>query len=124
MNVALSRVTHIKNLHLIEAYNCNVFQVNSNVMSEYNRFQDSSYFIPCSTLNVNSSCLAVSLLNKRSLRRHLKDIVKDKNLMENDPLSATEIQVGHVKQQLDTYEVYLNVKAISIKILYFVFQGA
>ena len=53
--------------------------------------------------------MTVSLLNTRSLRRHLQDILKDKNLMENDLLCLTEIQVCHendlsdIKQQLDTY---------------------
>ena len=37
MHVALSRVADIKNLHLIGTYDRNVFQVNSNVTSEYNR---------------------------------------------------------------------------------------
>ena len=93
MYVTLSRVTDIKNLHLIETYSRNAFQVNSNVTSEYNRLRDSSYSIPCSALNVNSSSLTVSLLNTASLRRHLQDILKDKNLMENDLLCLTEIQV-------------------------------
>ena len=58
--------------------------------------------------------MTVSLLNTRSLRRHLQDIVKDKNLMENDLLYLIEIQVcnendvSDIKQQLDTYEVHLN----------------
>ena len=44
--VALSRVTDIKNLHLIATCNRNAFQVNSNVTSECNRLRDRSYFIP------------------------------------------------------------------------------
>ena len=78
MYVALSHVSDIKNLHLIGTYNQNAFPVNSYVTSEYDRLQESSYFIPCSTLNMNSSSLTVSLLNTRSLRGHLQDIVKDK----------------------------------------------
>ena len=116
MYVALSRVTDIKNLHLSGTYNRNAFQVNSNVTSEYNRLRESICFIPCSTLNVNSNCLTVSLLNISSLRRHLQDIVKDKNLMENDLSCLAKIQVcrendvSDIKQQLDTYEVHLNVE--------------
>ena len=47
---------------------------------------------------------------------HLQDTLKDKNLMENDILCLTEIQVCHendvsdIKQQLNTYEVHLNVE--------------
>ena len=44
--VALSRVTDIKNLHLIGTCNRNAFQVNSNGTSECNRLRGSSYFIP------------------------------------------------------------------------------
>ena len=80
--VASSCVLDVKNLHLMETYNRNAFQVNSNVTSEYKRLRDSSYFIPCSALNVNSSSLTVSLLRTRSLSRHNQDILKDKNLME------------------------------------------
>ena len=117
MYVALCRVTDIKNLHLIGTYNRHAFQVNSNVTSVYNRLCDSSYFIPWSTLSVNSSSLTVSLLSVRSLRRHLQDILKDKDLMENDLLCLKEIQVCHendvsdIKQQLDTYEVHWNVES-------------
>ena len=93
--VASSCVPDVKNLHLMETYNRNAFQVNSNVTSEYKRLRDSNYFIPCSTLNVNSSSLTVSLLNTRSLSRHIQDILKDKNLMENDLLCLTVIQFCH-----------------------------
>ena len=37
--------------------------------------------------------MTVSLLNTRSLRRLVQDIVKDENLMENDVLYLTEIQI-------------------------------
>ena len=63
---------------------------------------------------MKSSNLTVSLLNTRSLKRYLQDIVKDKNLMENDLLYLIEIQVcnendvSDIKQQLGTYEVHLN----------------
>ena len=116
MYAALSCVTDIKNLSLVGLYNRNAFQVNNNVTSEYYRLRDSNYFIPCITLNVNSSFLTVSLPNTRYLRRHLQDIVKDKNLMENHLLCLTEIQASHenyvsdIKQQLDTYDVHLNVE--------------
>ena len=116
MYAALSCVTDIKNLFLVGLYNRNAFQVNNNVTSEYYRLRDCNYFIPCNTLNVNSSSLTVSLPNTRYLRRHLQDIVKDKNLMENHLLCLTEIQASHknyvsdIKQQLDTYDVHLNVE--------------
>ena len=104
MYVALSHVTDIKNLHLIGTYNQNAFPVNSYVTSEYDRLQESSYFIPCSTLNMNSSSLTVSLLNTRSLRGHLQDVVKDKNLVENNPWCLTEIQVCHENDISDIEE--------------------
>ena len=116
MYVALSDVKNIKNLHLIKACNSNAFQVNSNVTFECNRFRDNSYFIPSSTLKVNSSSLTVSLLNTRPLRRHLQDISKDKNLMENDLLRLIEIQfclendISNIKDKLDTFEVHLNLE--------------
>ena len=97
-------------------YNCDAFQVNSNVTFEYNSFWGSNCFIPCNTLNTNSNSLTNSLLNIRSLRIHLQDILKDKNLMENDLLCLTEIQicpendVSDIKQQLDTYKVHSNVE--------------
>ena len=64
---------------------------------------------------MNTNCLAVLLFNTRFLRRHLQDILKY-ILMENVLLCLAEIQVCHendvsdIKQQLDTYEVHLNVE--------------
>ena len=86
MYVALSRIRDMNNLHLIGTYNRSAFQVNSNVTSEYNKLRESCYFVPLSTVDMNSNCLTVTLLNTRSLRRHVQDIAKDKNLMENDIL--------------------------------------
>ena len=86
MYVALIWVRDIKNLHLIRTYNCNAFQVNSNVTLENSRLRESSYSVPLNTVNKN--CLTVSLLNTRSLRRHAQDITKGINLIENDVLSA------------------------------------
>ena len=117
MYVALSRVRDMNNLHLIGTYNRSAFQVNSNVTSEYNRLRESSYFVPLSTVDTNSNCLTVTLLNTRSLRRHVQDIAKDKNLMENDLLCLTEVQIcqqnnlADIEQQLDLYEIHLNLES-------------
>ena len=93
MYVALSCVKYIENLHLVGTHNRNAFQANINVTLEYNRFWESNYFVPLNTVNKNSNFLTVSLLNTRSLRRLVQDIVKDENLMENDVLYLTEIQI-------------------------------
>ena len=79
---------------------------------------------------MNIRCLTVSLLNTRSLRRHLQDTVKDKNLMENDLLGLTKIlvcrenDISDIKQQLDTYEVHLNLESDRYQNIEFSFQGA
>lgn len=60
--------------------------------------------------------MTVSLLNTRSSRRLAQDTVKDENLMENGVLYLTEIQicqennVSDIEQQLDTFEVHLNLE--------------
>ena len=116
MYVALDRVRYIKNVHLVRTCNCNVFQVNSNVTLEYNRLREISYFVPLNTVNEKNNCSTVSLLNTRSLRRHTQDITKDESLSEIDASCLTKIQicqgnnVPDVKQQLNTYESYLNLE--------------
>ena len=116
MYVALSRVKDFENLPLVGTHNRNAFQANINVTLEYNRFWESSYFVPLNTVNKNSNCLAVFLLNTRSSRRLAQDTVKDENLMENGVLYLTEIQicqennVSDIEQHLDTFEVHLNLE--------------
>ena len=60
--------------------------------------------------------MTLFLLNTRSLRKHAQDIAKDENLMDNDVLSLTEVQicqendVPRIKQQSDTYKLHLNLE--------------
>ena len=111
----LLAMLEMNNLHLIGTYNRSAFT--SNVTSEYSRLRESSYFVPLSTVDTNSNCLTVTLPNTRSLRRHVQDIAKDKNLMENDILCLTEVKIGQqnnladIEQQLDLYEIHLNLES-------------
>lgn len=89
----MSRVNDLSNLHLIGTYNLNAFRVNNNLASEYNRLKDNSCFIPLDIVNLSNCCLTVTLLNIISLRKHLQEIKKDKNLVENGVLSLTETRV-------------------------------
>ena len=54
-------------------------------------------------------CLTVTLLNIKSLRKHLQEIKEDNNLVENGVLSLTETRVcrgnniSDIKERLDGF---------------------
>ena len=78
MYLALSRVTSIDNLFLIEKHNRIVFKVNESAVAEYNKIWENRFdtsnadFVDCNSLTV-------SLLNTGSLKRHTADISRNSN---------------------------------------------
>ena len=76
-----NHVRDINNINNFETYNRNAFQISSNVTLKCKMLREISYFLPLCRVNVNSNCLTVSLLNTRSLRRHVQDIAKDEKFI-------------------------------------------
>ena len=113
MYVALSRVTSIDNLFLIGKYNRNVFKVNESAVVEYSILRETR-FDTIYTDYVDCNSLTISLLNARSLKRHVADISRTSRLTENDILCLTEsptandTDMAEIKEQLSTFEIYFN----------------
>ena len=85
--VALSRVTSINELYLIEKYTKAALKVNESAKKEYQKLR-------------TESSSTISLLNTRSFKTHFRDILLEKHLLDNDISCLTETQL---KINVDTY---------------------
>ena len=85
--VALSRVTSINELYLIEKYTKAALKVNESAKKEYEKLR-------------TESSSTISLLNTRSFKTHFRDILLEKHLLDNDISCLTETQL---KINADTY---------------------
>ena len=85
--VALSRITSINELYLIEKYTKAALKVNESAKKEYEKLR-------------TESASTISLLNTRSFKTHFRDFLLEKHLLENDISCLTEIQL---KINADTY---------------------
>lgn len=86
--VGLSRVTHIKNLHIIQL-NENKIKLSSCVLEEMTRLREQAK-IKCCVQNLverNAETTVFSFFNKRSLHKHIDDLKKDFNLLTSDVLA-------------------------------------
>ena len=85
--VALSRITSINELYLIEKYTKAALKVNESAKKEYEKLR-------------TESSSTISLLNTRSFKTHFRDILLEKHLLDNDISCLTETQL---KINVDTY---------------------
>lgn len=89
-------------------FNSNALWVKRNVASEYNRLKD-IFFISLNVANLSNWCLTATFSNIRSLRKHLQEIKKHNNLIENGVLSLTETRVccgnniSDIREKLDGF---------------------
>ena len=93
MYVALSRISKFENMHLLGKYHHNAIKVNQNAKKEYERLHKESLLLPPLLLQTRSDALTLTLLNTRSLKKHLDDILSDVDLLNNDVLCFTETQL-------------------------------
>ena len=93
MYEVLSRVTKLEKLYLLGQYCFSAIKVNENARREYERLRTQSKFIGVSRYLVSENSLMLTLLNMRSLKSHVTDLINDQDLIVNDLLCLTEIQV-------------------------------
>ena len=96
MYVALSRVTTLAGLYLIGNFNTNAIKVNLDAEIEYERLRIGS---PLHLNNIDFSVppkqIRISLLNIRSMNKHLIDIETEKLLLQSDLLCLKETKIGN-----------------------------
>ena len=80
MYVALSRISKFENMHLLGKYHRNAIKMNQNAKKEYDRLHKESLLLPPLLLQTRSDAVTLTLLNIRSLKKHLDDISSDVDL--------------------------------------------
>ena len=93
MYVALSRVTKLEKLYLLGQYCSSEIKLNENPRREYERLRTQSKLIGVSKYLVSENSLMLTLLNVKSLKNHVIDLIKDQELLVNDLLCLTETQI-------------------------------
>ena len=112
--VALSRVTALTGLFLTGDYNENAIKVNLDAETEYDRLRINSA-LDLQSNNDISGQLNISLLNIRSMIKHIIDITNEKLLMKSDLLCLTETQIG---EYYDTHIIDETFHEYGMNILY------
>ena len=90
MYVTLSRITNINELYLIGKYNKAALKVNESTKREYERLRTEICFESQTQNRVTKSAITISLLNTRSFKTHFRDILMEKQLLDNGILCLTE----------------------------------
>ena len=94
MYVALSRVTSLNGLFLIDDYKSSAIRADPKATTEYEILRKEYPVEPiedCAPLSESS--LTITLLNTRSLPKHAIDIAYDNIILESDLICLTETQV-------------------------------
>lgn len=103
--VGLSRVTHIRNLHIL-SLNESKIKVSTLVLEEMDRLRSKSQI----SLSLESfdvlplSVTKVVFYNVRSLHRHMVDLKKDFTLLSADILAVSETRLGEA-DEIDMYSL-------------------
>ena len=94
---ALSHVTSLQGLYILGELQSKHIKANPKVREEYERLQNNSIPRLTSSTEIKSNCdntvLTISLLNIRSLRKHIKDVKAHSLLFYSDVLAFTETQL-------------------------------
>ena len=91
--VALSRVTSLSGLYLIGEFNPRAIRADPKATTEYELLREEYHLQPVENLVPSESTLTISLLNTRSLKKHVNDIKQDRVLYDADILCLTETQL-------------------------------
>uniref|UniRef100_A0A7M5V9S6 ATP-dependent DNA helicase n=2 Tax=Clytia hemisphaerica TaxID=252671 RepID=A0A7M5V9S6_9CNID len=113
MYVNLSRVTNINGLFLIGEYNRKHIRVNSEAGIEYERLRRESSLQKVETFSpalTSSKHLHISLLNVRSFKKHVIDMVHSDTLISSDLICLTETQLSPSSETNDIDESLQNFK--------------
>ena len=94
MYVAMSRVKYLNGLYFTGNYNYKAIIADKKAFAEYERMRRECILpSPDSLGKLTPNSLCICLLNTRSLRLHVKDILCNYELMESDILCLTKTQL-------------------------------
>ena len=111
--VALSRVTSLDGLYVLGYFSVKSIRADPRALNEYNRMRTERSFYDSESEDLNDSSLTISLLNTRSLNKHLIDIAHDERRLKNDVICLTEIQLSALSNHqssldLEDFKVIFN----------------
>ena len=104
--VELSQIRSIEKMSFVGNYNRAAIKVKLMVEKEYACLWKESQLQTSLVTKVEENTLTVTLLSKRSLRKHLDDILYDEHLLCNDT-------IGLIKTQLEVRENTADLKVKS-----------
>ena len=102
--VALSRVTTLEGLYVLGFLSVKAIRADPCALEEYNRMQSESSLPVSRFEHLQSNSLTISLLNIRSFRNHLVDLINDKIILESDTICLKHS--SHYCQTLSTFCSY------------------
>ena len=110
--VALSRVKSSSGLYLTGEFRETSVKADSRATEEYERMRKESPCLPIDNCGLDSPLFIITLLNTRSLKRHVQDIAADKIISDSDLICLTETQIeeGYDTSSID--EVLSNYKVV------------
>ena len=111
--VALSRVTSLDGLYVLGYFSVKSVRADPRALNEYNRMRTERSLYDSESEDLNDSSLTTSLLNTRSLNKHLIDIAHDERLLKNDVICLTETQLSALSNHqsslvLEDFKVIFN----------------
>ena len=106
MYVALSRVTSLKGIFLTGQYKRNCIKSNPKTVLEYDRLRNET-IEDLGILPLEEASLTISLLNTRSLTKHVVDIARDETIYLSDIICLTET---HISPDQDIANIHCHLK--------------
>ena len=91
--VALSRVTTLEGLHILGPFTEDSIRANPFALVEYSRMRTESILSEEFAEDTHQESLIVTLLNVRSLNKHIIDLALDERLTKSDIICLTETQL-------------------------------
>ena len=91
--VALIRVTTLEGLYILGPFTEDAIRANPLALVEYSRMRTESILSVKIVEDTHQESLIVTLLNVRSLNKHVTDLVLDERLTKSDIICLTETQL-------------------------------
>ena len=109
MYVALSTVTSLDGLYLTGEYNASAIKADPRETIEYNNMRENYATKPIDTCATLLSCLTITLLNTRSLKKHAVDIAADEVLKDCETQVQSTDDISTISDILKQFIIIHNI---------------